>query len=286
MLAIKRLPQRGSPFAAAVLFSCVAAERAPVAHGDPAASGEATSQGPAASAAPSSIAASSAAPSSPVAAEELPLRWNCDAPPRAAVQTPDVSKVVRFPSEGQQLEAAALSKQLVLLTLPHLQARPWVALDHHAARPAAPRLRFAQLLSEWDVIGSGEHRLVVFWVDDRGLVVQGPAGAALLAMRHFQVNSGPKLPLEDWLWVGPSGTWNGKANDAVGHPFGLTLLHWGGQPAELELEVTSRGMSRRTSLGPATCSLRVAQSGDYTFRIARGDERVERTLSVNLDLGE
>lgn len=213
-----------------------------------------------------------------------------------------MANVVRSPSEGQRVALDGLQKQNVRLELPRLRSavRPFVALDHLAPREARARMRLTELHSEWDSLRPGSHRLVVFFLDDSGGVVHRVPGEPLLAVRHFEVTASngagaaepeegtprsPALPLDDWLWVAPVGTLNGAPQSAAGYPRGLLLVHWGERVPELSLTVESAGRSERGEFGPASCALRFDESGDFRLTLARGDERVERTVTVNTDLG-
>jgi hypothetical protein len=252
---------------------------------------------PSAGAAAQSDAAPTASAASATSAA-FPLSWNCDAPPEPSIESTPLSDVVRFPVEGSTLAEGELERRGIQLTLPKLrtEALARVALDHLPSRPAARQMTLTSLLGEWHTLTPGTHRLVVFWLDSKALPVRTSKTEPLLAVRNFHVVSPAPLPLADWVWVSPVGTLNGPTDQTHGFPRGLSLIHFGERSAEVGLRVsaTNRGLladsssAREASIhgefGPAVCSVTISESRDYEFELHRGDERVKRTVTVNLDL--
>lgn len=221
---------------------------------------------------------------------ELPLFWRCDgAEPKAFAQALD-RDVITTPAEDTTLSLEQVDKARVRLNLPKMdaQVRAMIALDHHPAREATDSQGLRDLLTEWDAIEPGSHRLLVFWLDEAGFPLQLSPNAWLTFVRRFFVERRETLPLEQWYLVSPRGTLNAKdssAEPAVGFPFGLSLLAL--HPEEgLTLSLERGGLQRSGAVEADNCALAGFQSGDYAFTLrSEKGESVTRMLTVNLDLG-
>lgn len=222
---------------------------------------------------------------------ELPLSWRCEGTEPEEFAQPLDRDVITTPVEDTTLSVEQVEKQRVHLNLPKMDGavRAMIALDHHPAREATDSQGLRDLVTEWDAVEPGSHRLLVFWLDEAGLPLQLSQNASLTFVRRFFVESRQALPLEQWYLVSPRGTLNAKdarAESIIGYPFGLTLL--GLNPQEgLTLTVERGGVERSGRVEAGNCVLGGFQSGDYAFtlRSANG-ESVTRMLTVNLDLGE
>jgi hypothetical protein len=214
------------------------------------------------------------------------VSWDCTAPPERAIDATPVPDVFVLPAPSATISSGDARALAVELKLPALgsDARAMIALDHHPAREAEPRSQLGSLLTEWDALAPGTHRLVVFWLDARGLPIQSSTGRALTSVRRFTIDAPAPLPASDWLLVSPAGTLNGEVAP-VGHPSGFSLIAVGDTPAPLTLAVSWHGLSRSGSLGARDCSLSFTESGDYRFdlRVPSG-EQFGRTVTVNRDL--
>lgn len=260
---------------AACLVSCAVREGPAVPLAARATAEPATSAGPTATA--------------PVEREpELPLLWDCTGAPERVVDGTSLGAIVLGPADGAVLREADLNTRSVDLELPKLatEAQAMIALDHHPARRAEPKQSLRSLVTEWDPIPRGTHRLVVFWLDVRGLPIASTDGRALTSVSHFVVEAPSALPLGDWLLLAPAGTLNGATGPSAGYPRGLSLiaLHDAAKPVALRI---SRGsLSRSGTLSNEDCALSVTESGDYRLELGMASgEHFERTITVNRDLG-
>jgi hypothetical protein len=214
-----------------------------------------------------------------------PVAWDCTAPPERAIDATPIPDVFVSPAPAATIPSGDARSFVVELKLPALggDARAMIALDHHRARAAEPRGQLGSLLTEWDALAAGTHRLVVFWLDARGLPIQSSTGRALTSVRRFTIDAPAPLPVSDWLLVSPAGTLNGEVAP-VGHPSGLSLIALGDTPAPPTLTVSWRGLARSGSLGARDCSLSFTESGDYHFDLRVGAEQFGRTVTVNRDV--
>lgn len=231
--------------------------------------------------------ATAPAPSATAPAVPFPVAWDCaSAPPRTAIDTP-IPEVFTSPSESASFTRAQAEALRVELALPTMTVpvRAMLALDHFPPQSADAEQPLRSLLTEWDPLVAGSHRLVAFWLDERGLPLADGAGKPLVRTRHFLIEAAAPLPAANWLLVSPAGTLNGTKAPPVGHPFGFSLLALDGAETPLTLEVSRSGERHSAAVTPGDCALAIAESGDYRFEIvAPSGERLARTITVNRDL--
>jgi hypothetical protein len=221
-------------------------------------------------------------------APELPLLWDCSGAPKRVVDGTSLGSIVVGPAAGALVREVDLNTLSVDLELPKLvtDAQAMIALDHHPARKAQPKQSLRSLVTEWDPIARGTHRLVVFWLDVRGLPIASPDGRALTSVSHFVVESPSALPLGDWLLVAPAGTLNGATGPSAGYPRGLSLVALRDAAKPVALRISRGSLSRSGTLSNDDCTLSVTESGDYRFEFGTpSGEHFERTITVNRDLG-
>lgn len=226
----------------------------------------------------------------------LALSWDCELAPTARWAGGE-SKLFTSPAPDVTLSSSKVRQTALrfkrVLNPQHKDQTLVVALDHQPPRVAQPAMTVGALLTEWETIAAGTHRLLAVWLDGSGLPMLDGKGRPVLDVQWFHVDAPAPLPLAEWFVLAPSGTLNAgaasQANALTAYPHGLSLLHLAepsAEPAQLSLLVRESDAIATGQLGAAHCRLEGFKSGDYHFRFSDASgAAIERVMTVNLDLG-
>lgn len=220
-------------------------------------------------------------------------------PTRPPPGTADVE--IRFPFAEQVIPAAKARTYRVKLAVEGDPAAIQLVLDGHPGRPLRERtVELGALVPEGEALAEGDHLLIAFAVDERGIALRAAPGAIRGAATavHFWVGrrGTPRLSALDpaVAYSLPRGTLNGDAA-ADGAVVDFVTLNVTERHA---LTVLLRGPDGRaetrvTATGREPLSIVGLQSGDWDVELALVDEagaRVEapfaetrRTFTVNRD---